>query len=90
MEIVWFVLNHALSIVLGFFGGLAYHQYRLWRIKRHAPSAKIVSFHVTLTQQDYDRQSKYEDDVMYNTLLSSDDSPMPQQRDERQGADSES
>ena len=47
MEIVWFVLNHALSIVLGFFGGLAYHQYRLWKIKRHAPSTKIVNFHVT-------------------------------------------
>ena len=86
MEIVWFVLNHALSIVLGFFGGLAYHQYRLWKIKRHAPSAKIVSFHVQLTQQDYDRQPKYEDDVAYNVphnIVSSDDSPMPQQRDER-------
>ena len=89
MEIVWFVLNHALSIVLGFFGGLAYHQYRLWKIKRYAPSAKIVSFHVTLTQQDYDRQSKYEDDVAYYTE-SSDDSPMPRQRDERQGADRQS
>ena len=67
MELVWFVLNHALSIVLGFFGGLAYHQFRLWKIKRYAPSAKIVSFHVSLTQQDYDHLAKYEDDVAYAT-----------------------
>ena len=74
MELVWFVLNHTLSIVLGFFGGLAYHRYRLWKIKRHAPSAKTVSFNVFLTQQDYDRLAKYEDDVAYNTV-NSDESP---------------
>ena len=68
MEVIWFVLNHALSLALGFFGGMAYHQYRLWKIKRHAPSAQVVSFHVKATQRDYDRIPKKEGDVAYAVI----------------------
>ena len=65
MEVVFFVAEQALSLALGFGGGMAYYQYRLWKIKRHAPSAEAIGFHVSLTQQDYDRLPKKEDDVMY-------------------------
>ena len=43
-------------------------RYRLWKIKRHAPSAKVATFHVGLTQKDYDGLKKKEDDVIYYTL----------------------
>ena len=68
MEVVGFFAEQALSLALGFSGGMAYHRYRLWKIKRHAPSAKVVSFHVSLTQQDYHRLPKKENDVMYATV----------------------
>ena len=64
-EIVGFLAGQALSLALGFAGGWLYHRYRLWRIKRDAPSAEVVSFHVSLTQEDYDRLPKKEDDVQY-------------------------
>ena len=38
---------------------------RLHKIKRHAPSAKVVSFHVALTQEDYDRLPETDDGMMY-------------------------
>ena len=44
---------------------MAYYRYRLWKIKRHAPSAEVVSFQVSLTEQDYRRLPKKEDDVAY-------------------------
>ena len=68
MEVVWFIANHALSLALGFGGGMAYHRYRLWKIRRYAPSAEVTGFHVSLAQQHYDRLrnlGKKEDDVMY-------------------------
>ena len=43
-----------------------FHQwYRFAKIRKHAPSAKMVSFHVRLTQHDYDRLPKKEDNVVY-------------------------
>ena len=68
MELVSFLAEQTLSLALGFGGGMAYYRYRLWKIKRHAPSAEVVSFHVTLTQLDYDRLPKKEPDVMYATI----------------------
>ena len=65
MEIVEWVANHILSLALGFGGGWAYHRYRFWKIKRHAPSAKVTDFHVSLAQLDYDRLPKKVDGVMY-------------------------
>ena len=64
MEVIWFA-EQGLSLALGFGGGMAYQQYRLWKIKRNAPSAKVVVFHVSLTQQDYDCLTKKEADVEY-------------------------
>lgn len=55
MDVVGFVAEQAVSLILGFAGGFGYHRYRLWKIKRHAPSAKIVDLQVSLTQEDYDR-----------------------------------
>ena len=65
MEPVIFAVEQGLSLVLGFGGGMAYYRYRLWRIKRHAPSAKVVGFQVSVTQQDYDGLPQKEADVMY-------------------------
>ena len=74
MEIVVWVANHILSLALGFGGGWAYFNYRFWKIKRHAPSAKVVGFQVTLTQRDYDLLPKKEDDVAY-AIVNQDDPP---------------
>ena len=38
---------------------------RLHGIKRHAPSARVVNFQVSLTQEDYDRLPEPEDDTIY-------------------------
>ena len=38
---------------------------RLHGIKRHAPSARLVNFQVSLTQEDYDRLPEKEDGTMY-------------------------
>ena len=66
MEVVaWFFAEQGLSLVLGAGGGWGYCQYRLWKIRRHAPSAKEVSFHVGLTQEDFDRLQKKDDDVLH-------------------------
>ena len=67
MEVVGFVGEQVLSLILGFAGGWAYLRYRYWKIKRYAPSAKIVSFHVSLTENDYQRLPKKEADVAYFT-----------------------
>ena len=88
MEIILFVGEQALSLALGFGGGWAYHRYRFLKIKRHAPSAKVASFHVTLTRRDYNRLSKPEDDVLYYTRDSGDPS-LSGKPDERSQADSE-
>ena len=65
MEPILFVAEQALSLVLGFVGGWAYYRFRLWKIKRDAPSAKTVGFHVSLTQEDYDNLPRKEEDVIY-------------------------
>ena len=67
MELILFVLEQALSLVLGFSGGAVYYRYRLRKIKQHAPSAEVVGFHVSLTQRDYDGLPNKEDDVLYLT-----------------------
>ena len=57
-----------LGVVLGFVGAAVYNRYRLWKIKRYAPSATATSFHVGLLEEDYQRLrklSKTERDVMY-------------------------
>ena len=62
--VVWFA-ELVLSLALGFGGGWAHYRYRIWKIQRHAPSAEVVGFHVSLTQQDYDHLPKKDDDVAY-------------------------
>ena len=59
------IAEQALSLALGFGGGMVYHRYRLWKIKRHAPSAKATGFQVSLTQKDYDGLPKKQEDVVY-------------------------
>lgn len=72
MEIlVLLIAEQALSLALGFGGGMMYHRYRLWKIKRHAPSAKATGFQVSLTQKDYDGLPKKEEDVVYMTVPAS-------------------
>ena len=56
--LVRFLAEQAVSLVLGFVGGATYYRYRLWKLRRHAPSAKVISAHVSLSQQDYDRLLK--------------------------------
>ena len=67
MEVLGIVGNLILSLAIGFCGGWAYHRYRFWKIKRYAPSAQIVSYHVGVTKKDYDNLSKTEADVAYFT-----------------------
>ena len=81
MEVlVWFIAEQALSLALGFGGGMAYHRHRLWRIKRHAPSAKATGFQVGLSQEDFDGLPKKEEDVVYMIA------PGPQSGSERPSA----
>ena len=52
--VVRFLPGYAASLVLGFLGGWAYHHCRLCNLRRHAPSAKVTTAFVALSQQDYD------------------------------------
>ena len=45
-------------MVLGFLGGAAYYRYRLWTLRRQAPSATVTTASIALSQQDYDRLAK--------------------------------
>ena len=67
MEVLVLLLaEEGLSLALGLVGGMLYSRYRLWKIKRHAPSAEEVgSFFVKLTQEHFDRLPKEENDVCY-------------------------
>ena len=70
MEIAVTIVELVLGVVLGFIGAAAYNRYRLWKIKRYAPSAVATSFHVGLSEEDYQRlctKCKTERDVMYMT-----------------------
>ena len=53
-EAVSFLAGYAVSLVFGFLGGAAYYRWRLWNIKRQAPSAEVITAHISLSQQDYD------------------------------------
>ena len=64
MEVAWFIAEQALGLALGFVGGMAYHRYRYWKIKRVALSAEVIGFHVFLTEEDRKRV-KEEADVLY-------------------------
>ena len=55
---VVFLAEWAVTLVLGFVGGWGYSRYRLWMLRRHAPSAKVTTATVGLSQQDYDRLKK--------------------------------
>ena len=68
MNVEWFIAERAMALALGFVAAMGYQRFRLWRIKRHAPSAKVATFHVSLTQQDYDGLKKKLDDVVYNIV----------------------
>ena len=57
-EAVSFLAGYAASLVLGFLGGAAYYRYRLWNLRRQAPSARVTTASITLSQQDYDRLKK--------------------------------
>ena len=57
-EAVQFLAGYAASLVLGFVGGWAYHRCRLWKLRRQAPSAKVTTASIALSQQDYDRLKK--------------------------------
>ena len=63
---VWFI-EWLLSLVLGKGVVKANDLRRLRKIKRHAPSAKVMktNFQVSLTQEDYDRLPEKDDDTMY-------------------------
>ena len=65
MEIISFLIEMAPAFPFGFLGGMAYYRYRFWKIKRHAPSAKMIGFHVYLSEQDYKNLKNREDDVAY-------------------------
>ena len=56
--LVQFLAEEAVALVLGFVGGAVYYRYRLWKLRRHAPSAKVITAHISLSQQDYNRLSK--------------------------------
>ena len=51
-------MEEAVSLVLGFLGGAAYYRYRLWTLRRQAPSATVTTASIALSQQDYDRLAK--------------------------------
>ena len=71
MEIATTLGELILGVVLGFVGAAVYNRYRLWKIKRYAPSARASSFEVTLSKEDYQRlceQGKTADDVIYDVL----------------------
>ena len=63
MELMFFLGKLTLGLVKVAAGG--YQKYRLWKITRHAPSAKATGFQVSLTKCDYDHLPKKEKDVVY-------------------------
>ena len=66
-----FLAEYAASLVLGFVGGSAHYRYRLWKLRRQAPSAKVVTAQVSLSQQDYDRllkKGKVDKHTLYATV----------------------
>ena len=68
-EAVSFLTGYAVSLFLGFLGGWAYYCYRLWKLRRYAPSATVTTASVALSQQDYDRLKK-EGKLVLNTQYS--------------------
>ena len=69
--VVRFLPGYAASLVLGFLGGLAHYHYRLCNLRRHAPSAKVTTASVALSQQDYDRllkKGKIDENAMYSIV----------------------
>lgn len=65
MDLVGLVLSLIVSIPLGIVGGWAYQRYRYWKIRRHAPSAKVVGYHVVISKSDWEHLPKREKDVVY-------------------------
>ena len=65
MELMFFLGELALGLVPGWVAAWGYQKYRLWKITRHAPSAKATGFQVSLTKCDYDHLPKKEKDVVY-------------------------
>ena len=63
MNVEWFIAERAIEMAIALVVTTGYQWFRLWRVKRHAPSAKVKTFYVTLTQQDYDGLKKKRDDV---------------------------
>ena len=66
-----FFAEWAVTLVLGFVGGWGYSRYRLWMLRRHAPSAKVSNAQVGLSQQDYDRllkKGKVDENTTYLTV----------------------
>ena len=60
-----FFAEWAISLALGSGVVKAKDLRRLHGLKRHAPSARLVNFQVSLTQEDYDRLPEKEDGTMY-------------------------
>ena len=56
--VVRFLAEDAVSLFLGFLGGAVYYRCRLWNLRRHAPSAEVITANISLSQQDYDRLSR--------------------------------
>ena len=69
--VVRFLAEEAVSLVLGFLGGAAYYRYRLWKLRRHAPSATVTTASIALSQQDFDRlekEGKLEKNTQYSIV----------------------
>ena len=69
--VVRFLPGYAASLVLGFLGGLAHYHCRLWNLRRHAPSAKVTTAFLALSQQDYDRllkEGKIDENTQYSIV----------------------
>ena len=66
MEVlVEFLAEELVSFFLGFVGGTASHRYRIWKLRRHAPSAEVVTASVSLARRDYNRLPKKEKNTQY-------------------------
>ena len=69
-EAVSILAGYAVSLVLGFVGGWAYYRCRLWKLRRQAPSARVTTASITLSQQDYDhlkKEGKLDETAIYLT-----------------------